>query len=338
MNPNASEWDYDEATLRLAKPLFDAEIRLGREILDAAPLADLPPVPVQARIGTLSTAFVLARRLVSSESRPSQPQIDYIWYCVDYNRMRFRDGRIDSEVSAVELAPALWSAFDLALSEGLQAFKYLAPRREIGSLLHFIGRRGADAWHPRRFRSHGSGTWYRGTWKVWARQMEEDAPTVDEGWRFTPLPVPRLINAAGESVTHDGIANDPDFDPDTTPHHFVYEGKLGHYRIPVVFYFPYHSNPSPRVWRVDCRIFEIREGHARYRDHPAVPGAAHLSETEWAQLEETLTTAFFNWPRTSATGHRPLWIEFDRGYHEGVWGMRTLAVGRDNAVTGLPGS
>src|SRR6266567_1774523 len=74
MHANASEWDYDEAALRLAKPLFDAEIRLGREILTAAPLAALPPVPVRARIGNLSTEFVVERRHVSSESRPYQRQ------------------------------------------------------------------------------------------------------------------------------------------------------------------------------------------------------------------------------------------------------------------------
>jgi hypothetical protein len=336
MSQNASEWLYDEASLRLAKPLFDAEIQLGREALIAAPLAALPPVPVWARIGNLSTEFAIARRHVIEEIGPYQERSDYIWHCVDYNRMRFRDGRADSEVSAAELKPELWSAADRALIEGLKTFNYLGPQRGFRNFFHFIGARRGSMWHARQFRSLG-GTLYRGfgLTSVWARHTIEDTPAPDDGWRFMPLPAPRLINAAGESVTHDGIANDPDFDPDTTPHHFVYDGKLGRYRIPVAFYFPYSSNPRPRVWRVDCSTFEIRPGHARDRNHPAPAGAARFSETEWTALEQTLISAFFNWPRTPATGYRPLWIEFDRGYHKGVWGTRHFAVGWDNAVTGL---
>jgi hypothetical protein len=337
MTPNVSEWIYDEAALRLAKPLFDAEIQLGREVLTVAPLAKLPPVPVRARIGNLSTAFVIARRHVSSESRPYQRQMDYVWHCVDYNRIRFHDGRTGLDVSASELAPELWSAIDHAFTEGLKTFSYLAPQSNIGTFFHFIGRRSAGAWHPRRFQSLGFGTWYPKSWEQIRRYTTEDTPATGEGWRFAPLPAPRLVNAAGESLTHDGIANDPDFDPDTTPHHFVYEGKLGRYRIPVAFRLLPSGVPAPRMWHVDCRPFEIRTGHARYRDHPAVPGAAHLSETAWAQLEGTLISAFFDWPRTPATGYRPLWIEFDRGYHEGAWGSRHLAAGWDNAITGLPG-
>src|SRR5436309_604468 len=83
----------------------------------------------------------------------------------------------------------------------------------------------------------------------------------------------------------------------TTPHHFVFEGKLGHYRVPVAFHLLRYGVPSPREWNV---------------------GAPRLSETEWVELEETLISAFLNWPRTSATGYRPLWIEFDRGYREGA--------------------
>src|SRR5437879_3105884 len=84
---NPSEWDYDEASLSLAKPLFDAEIQIGREILDALPLASLPPVPVRARIGDLSTEFVIARRHVSKEIGPRQEVIEYILCCIDYNRL-----------------------------------------------------------------------------------------------------------------------------------------------------------------------------------------------------------------------------------------------------------
>lgn len=339
MHPGASEWVYDEGGLRLAKALFDTEIRLGREALTTAPLAKLPPVLVRARIGALSTEFEIVRRHVRHEFGPRQERIDHIWCCIDYNRMRFRDGRTGSEIAAAELTSVLWFAVDRAFTEGLEAFMYLAPQGGIRTLFHFIGRHSGGAWYPRQFQSLG-GAWYPETLqllKLRERETTVDAPVLGgNSWRFELLPAPRLVNAEGESLTHEG-ANDPDFDPDAIPHHFLYEGRHGRYRIPASFLFLTRYKPMPRVWRVDYRTpFEIRPGFARGHNHPANPGAARLSEGKWTQLEQTLTGAFLHWPRTSAAGYRPLWIEFDRGYREGAWGTRLREVGSNNAVTGLP--
>jgi hypothetical protein len=337
VSANPAEWDYDEASLSLAKPLFDAEIRLGREILTDAPLSALPPVPVRARVGTLSTEFQIVRRHVRSEYGPRQETMDHIWCCIDYNLLHFRDEHTGLDIPTAELAPERWAAVDRVFTEGLVAFSYLALRTAILKLFHFIGRRTGTTWHPLHFRSFGGN--FPKSWelaKLQTRYTAEDVPAPAEGWRFEPLPSPRMVNADGESLTHEGL-NSPDLNADGLPHHFVYQGKFGEYRIPVAFRFVTGIEPRPRVWLVDCRTpFDISSGHPRFRGHPARPGTARLSASEWAQFEETLTNAFLQWPRTLATGYRPLWIQFDHGYHEGVWGMRLFLVGLDNAVTGLP--
>jgi hypothetical protein len=267
-----------------------------------------------------------------------QETIDHIWCCIDYNRMRFRDGRTGLAIAAAELTPELWSATDRALAESLETFWLLGPPGGPGKLFHFIGRHRGGAWRPRQFRSLTFGTWYPTTRElisVRSRLTLEDRLTADGGWRFEPSPRPRLVDAAGESLALSD-PNDPWINPNAT-YQFCYDDKLGRHTIPVTKRLLAHFEPMPRVWRVDCRApCEIHPGSARSRGHPARAGTARLSETEWAQLEQTLTDALLHWPRTEATGHRPLWVEFDRGYHEGVWGTLLITVGSDNAVTGPP--
>lgn len=155
------------------------------------------------------------------------------------------------------------------------------------------------------------------------------------GWKFEDGITSRMVHlATQDTITHDGCEPHPLMEE--ARHHFRYEGRFGSFGIPVSTKTTDWSQPMPRGWNIECGQFDVgRFGSGRSRNFPGIPASASLSKPDWLDFQRVLADGFIRWPECKSIGRRPMWLNFNRSYHENIWGAGSVVIGLDNTVTGL---
>ncbi len=321
-------WDFDEPNLKLTNPSRGAEIRFAGAALDSASI----------RVGKTTVELVVTHRHTSYDDSYMRGAVDTEWWCLDFETGRYRDGATGRPLRADALDPAAGSDLVRACGEGLRAFNYLRPSVGHQQFVHLVGGWVAARWIPRSFRTLGFADWYPVDGEVMRFREQEAlrAPSIlpdSDGWDFEPEAGPRIVHAP----TGDTIAFErPDGSGAAPRLLFNYQGRFGSFPLPIKAKFLSGKAHRATAWEIDCGTpFDVVAGAARSRNHPGRPGRARIAEGDWHRLQDILIDGLLRWPSVQATGSRPLWLVFDRSYHEGNWTGGPLVVGLDFAVTGL---
>jgi hypothetical protein len=337
-------WDCDESGVSLANAAFDAEIAFDPIALEGEPPIGLRPVSAEARVGSVRVKLIIQRQYSVRYIGPRQEKMEAVWWCVDFNSATaFCDGS-DRPVGAELVDRAVWLEFVTALHEGLRAFLLLKPEirprkaPHLAQLLHFTGGRIGDEWLARSFCSLGSYSCYpvtREVMKIRAERTLSRFPISTNGWGFEDGITSRMVHlATRDTITHDGCQ--PHRTMEEARHHFRYEGRFGSCRIPVSTKTTDRSEPMPRGWDIECGQFDMgRHGSGRSRDFPGIPASASMLKPDWLEFQRVFTDSLLRWPECKSIGRRPMWLNFNRSYHENIWGAGEVIIGLDNVVTGL---